>query len=41
MTVDEAVAYALGHDDADSEASVTPVTNGEHRRDLQTSDLRA
>jgi hypothetical protein len=39
MPVDEAVAYALGHDD-DSEASFTPLSNGKHRGDVQTSDLR-
>jgi predicted ATPase/DNA-binding SARP family transcriptional activator len=41
MTADEAVAYALGHGGSESEAAVTSRSNGEHRRDLQTSDLRA
>lgn len=40
MTADEAVAYALGHGDSESAAGVPSHSNGEYRRDLQTSDLR-
>jgi predicted ATPase/DNA-binding SARP family transcriptional activator len=40
MTADEAVAYALGRGDAESEASATLRSNGEQRRDVRTSDLR-
>jgi predicted ATPase/DNA-binding SARP family transcriptional activator len=39
MTVDEAVAYALGYRDTDSLATVTSRSNGRQDHEIQTSDL--